>query len=110
MATLALRDTAIFRGPAARDSTPTNEHAQMNISRISADRADPQTPDVSSADREHAVAQIETEQVRVGWPKLTLVDASGRVRGQGAASDPGVGGVWYGGWDSNPQALTGSRV
>ena len=73
-------------------------------------QADPQLPDIASTGREHPIAQVEPEEIRIGWAKLALIDACRHVSRHGAASDARARGLWCGGWDSNPQALTGSRV
>jgi hypothetical protein len=73
-------------------------------------QTDAKSPDVATGTSEHAVAEVDTKEIRIGATQAAVIDASHWVGWRRAASDVEVGQIWYGGWDSNPQALTGSRV
>jgi hypothetical protein len=91
IATLSRRATEMLRFPAGRHATPTIAHASTKRPRMSADRFVP-------------------EEVCVGGSEIPGVDAAGGIHRGCTATNAGSDVVWYGGWDSNPQALTGSRV
>ena len=85
-----------------RNHGPTDGHG------VTLFQGDPEAPDSAPVEGEVSIPEIEAEQVPVRVFIDRRTDASPRIMGTGDAD--GSLRVWYGGWDSNPQALAGSRV
>ena len=69
----------------------------------------PQAPDSLGRGREHAVAEIQPEEIDVVVGEVTPIDTKldvGRVRHAIKLED---GRDWCGGWDSNPHVLSDGR-